>query len=154
MDNIDGFAPGSFPAPWWVLHLSGDLDLATSPALEARIRRAVTQHRGDGLILDLSAVTFMDCSGLRPVLRLRNRLQDRLCLRGVPPRVRRLLDLAQVTGTLHILPHGEQWPATADPAQCGISIDHLFDQYPARPGGQLPGAPVRHPLVPAASADR
>ena len=117
--------------------MSGELDLATGPGLDALIGRAMAQRHGDGLVLDLSGVTFMDCAGLRPVLRGRDRLGHRLCLRAVPARVLRLLILADVAGSLRILPGEQSWPAEADPGRCGISLGDLFDHRPARPAGPL-----------------
>ena len=49
------------------LQPAGELDLATAPHLDARIDRL----RADGvedIVLDLRAVTFLDCFGLRVVL--------------------------------------------------------------------------------------
>lgn len=118
---------------WWALHVSGDLDLLTGPDLDARLGRALAVHRDDGFVLNLSDVLFMDCAGLGPVLRVRNRLGHRLCLRGVQPLVRRLLDLAGVTATLRILPATELWPAEADPLRCHVLLDDLLDHRPAPP---------------------
>ncbi|MBK6873053.1 MAG: STAS domain-containing protein [Kineosporiaceae bacterium] len=93
--------------PWWTLFVIGDLDLATGPDLDVRIDRTVAQHPGDGLILDLSEVTFMDCVGLHPIMRARNLLTDHLCLRGVHGAAQRLIELAGVEASLHILADGE-----------------------------------------------
>jgi len=136
--DATGTPPGSPPDRWWVLHVSGELDVATAPDLDARMGRAVALRHGDGLVLDLSAVTFVDCAGLRPVLRGRNRLGRRLCLRAVPARVLRLLLLAEVAGSVRILPGERLWPAEADPGRCGIIFDDLFDHRPARPVLRLP----------------
>lgn len=129
------------PARWWAICVSGDLDLATGPQLDTRIARAVAQHPSDGLVLDLSAVTFVDCAGLRPLLRARNVLGQRLCLRAVPPLVLRLMVLADVARTLRILPAAQAWPAGADPGRCGILLDDLLEPRPLRPVLRLP---VRH----------
>jgi anti-anti-sigma factor len=126
---------------WWALHVGGDLDLATAPDLEARLARALAFHRDDGLVLDLSEVTFMDCAGLRPVLRARNRIEH-LWLRGVHPRVRQLLDLAGVTDTLRILPTAQLWPAEADPLLCHVVLDDVSDHRPAQPLVRLGRVPV------------
>jgi len=127
------------PGRWWVLYVSGELDLTTGPGLDARIGRAMAQRHEDGLVLDLSGVTFMDCAGQQPILRGRNRLGHRLYLRAVPARVLRLLILADVAGSLRILPGEQSWPAEAGPGRCGIILDDLFDHRPARPAGRLPG---------------
>jgi anti-anti-sigma factor len=103
------------------------MDLLTAPDLDARLARAMTLHRGEGLVLDLTGVRFMDCAGLGPVLRARNRLADRFWLRGVRPRVQFLLDITELTQTLRILPHGVLWPADADPQRCHVVFDDLLD---------------------------
>jgi anti-anti-sigma factor len=48
---------------WAVLQVSGELDLATSPALRGRIHDAVAEGR-HSLVLDLSDVLFCDSSGV------------------------------------------------------------------------------------------
>jgi hypothetical protein len=102
----------------------------------------VALHHGDGFVLNLSEVPFMDCAGLGPVLRVRNRLGPAFCLRGVQPRVRRLLDLAGVTSSLRILPAADAWPSEADPRHCHVVLDDLFDHRPAQPVVRLGGGPV------------
>ena len=117
----------SLPHCWWALQFSGDLDIASGPRLDARLRRAMASHDGDGLVLDLSDVPFMDCAGLGPLLRARNALSERFCLTEPGPRVRRLLALAGVTQTLRILPGTDRWPAEADPRRCHVFLDDLLD---------------------------
>jgi anti-anti-sigma factor len=133
MEGLDVVVPGPLPTHWWALHVSGELDIATAPDLEARLGRALAQHHGAGIVLDLSAVTFLDCAGLRPVIRARNRLAHRLCLRGVHGRVARLMDLADVTDSLRILPDAQPWPPESEPEHRGVVLDDLFDHRPARP---------------------
>lgn len=129
------------PHDWWALHVSGDLDLVTGPDLDARLGRAMTLHHGEGLVLNLAAVPFMDCAGLGPVLRARNRLGNRFCLRCVHPRVLRLLDVAGVAASLRILPAAELWPTEADPLRCHVILDDLLDHRPAQPVVHLRGTP-------------
>ena len=152
MDRTDLPAPCSLPARWWALHVGDDLDLATASGLDARIGRAMARRRDDGLVLDLAAVTFMDCSGLRPLLRARNRLQHRFCLRRVPPRVLRFLTLADLAASLRILPEQQLWPPEAEPRRCRTSLEDLFDHRPARPVGRLAGPSSARALTPAAIA--
>ena len=115
---------GSPPHCWWALRINGDLDLSTGPVLDARLDHAIALHDGDGLVLDLSDVPFMDCAGLGPVLRARNSLGERFCLAAPRPRVMRLLDLAGVMHTLRILPRGDLWPAEAEARRCHVLLDH------------------------------
>jgi anti-anti-sigma factor len=147
MDEPVVVAPGPAPVRWWALHISGELDLATAPALQARLGRAITHHREAGFVLDLAAVTFVDCAGLRPVLRARNRLGHRLYLRNVPARVLRLLELADVATSLHILPPGRSWPPGARPEQQGIVLEDPFDHRPARPLAVPLGRPTAYTAV-------
>jgi anti-anti-sigma factor len=133
---------GSAPERWWALHVGGELDLATAPALQARLGRAIARHRAAGLVLDLAAVTFMDCTGLRPLLRTRNRLSHRLYLRNVSAPVLRLLELADVASTLQILPHGQSWPPGVPPGLPGIVLEDLLDHRPAHPAAVPLGRPA------------
>ncbi|MFN8078597.1 MAG: STAS domain-containing protein [Kineosporiaceae bacterium] len=93
--------------PWWTLFVSGDLDLATGPDLDLRIDRALALHPSEGLILDLSEVSFLDCAGLHPIMRAHDLLADRLCLRGLHGAAERLLMLTGVEACLRILADGE-----------------------------------------------
>lgn len=51
-----------------VLTVSGELDLATGPVLGQRIRRPVFWSDTKCLVVDLSAVTFIDSSGTRALV--------------------------------------------------------------------------------------
>lgn len=87
------------PPPATVLRASREMDLATAPGLQAQLR---SQAQGSGnVVVDLSAVTFMDCSALSPLLEARARLGRRLWLQGPSPPVTRLLEL---TGLLPSFP--------------------------------------------------
>jgi anti-sigma B factor antagonist len=88
------------------LVLSGELDIASAPILEAEI--AGLCENGSGTItLDLSRLTFMDSTGLRAVL-----AADKLCssrghgfsLAGASGAVQRLFELTGVTGHLQFEP--------------------------------------------------
>ena len=60
----------------------------------------------DDITLDLSAVEFMDSSGLRVILELHQRAQDgsrRLLLRTPSPAVARLFEIAGLQDHLHIV---------------------------------------------------
>jgi anti-anti-sigma factor len=78
-----------------VLALLGDLDMSAAGALRGRIEEAAA---GDALVLDLSAVGFIDSAILKELLRARSELDlrgVRVVLAGVPEPVRRLLDLTR-----------------------------------------------------------
>ncbi|MET9463773.1 STAS domain-containing protein [Streptomyces sp. NPDC006544] len=80
-----------------VVTVAGSLDMDTCPRV-TETTDALTL-RGQTLILDLSAVTFIDSSALNMLLTLRQRVQAEdgaLELRGVPRQAMRVLD---ITGT-------------------------------------------------------
>ena len=88
------------PAPPGVclVELSGELDIAAT----ASVRTCVDEAAGSrGLVLDLSGATFLDSSMLKELLRASAELaryDTPLVLAGVPPAVRRVLDLTRTTG--------------------------------------------------------
>ncbi|GLW56325.1 STAS domain-containing protein [Kitasatospora phosalacinea] len=79
----------------FLVRARGEVDVDTAPRTSRELTRALTAHRE--VVLDLSAVTFMDCTGLRVLLAagdLAERTGARLELRGVGRPVARLLELA------------------------------------------------------------
>ncbi len=82
-----------------VLGLSGELDIASAPALT----RALDELQVAGaarLVIDLTQVTFMDSTGLRALLLARQRTEgsgQALVLRPGPHQVQRVFELS---GTL------------------------------------------------------
>jgi anti-anti-sigma factor len=73
-----------------VVVLTGELDLLSVPSLRRRLREA---PGGSEVIVDLSGVTFMDCSTVTPLLEARQRFGPRLLLRRPSPAALRLLRL-------------------------------------------------------------
>lgn len=80
----------------------GELDLTAAPGLRSRVGRAVAE--GCSLIvLDLGAVSFIDCAGVASLLGCRDDVEAagaRFTLQAMSARVHRLLAL---TGTSHRL---------------------------------------------------
>jgi anti-sigma B factor antagonist len=75
----------------YVLAVRGELDLASTPELETRLRR-LQELGGHNFVVDLSGVTFLDSTALGLLLRETKRLQrDSGCLMIVAadPRVLR-----------------------------------------------------------------
>ncbi len=70
------------------LELTGELDLA---AFERTRDLLVETGRGDGVVVDLSAVTFIDSSGLRALIEASNEVE--LTLTGVPAPVEKILEI-------------------------------------------------------------
>ncbi|WP_158220336.1 STAS domain-containing protein [Kineosporia sp. A_224] len=86
------------PGEWSLVRASGDIDIATAAELDDALLAAATDEQPvRHLVLDLGAVTFLDCAGLRPLVAARRRLTDRFWLVNPPPQVRRLLSLTGLT---------------------------------------------------------
>jgi anti-sigma B factor antagonist len=80
-----------------VLRLEGELDVCNKDQLCSAISTAM-EHDPSLLVIDLSALGFMDCGGLSVLARARERLagrQRRLLLTGCQPSVRRLICLVR-----------------------------------------------------------
>ncbi|MGW1027393.1 STAS domain-containing protein [Streptomyces sp. NPDC002577] len=60
---------------WVVLHVSGEMDLVTSPLLRQRVHDAVADGRRS-LVLDLSEVFFCDSSGVGVLIATRRLIRS------------------------------------------------------------------------------
>ena len=101
-----------------VLVVSGELDLATSPALADAVDQA---QRSDSelLIVDLREVAFMDSSGLSVVVNAHRRAQEsgrRFALVRGTPQVQQLLELTSVTDLLTIIESPDELLNSGDQA--------------------------------------
>lgn len=83
------------------IRVGGELDLSTVPVLEGHLG-GVLDGAGD-VVLDVADLDFIDSSGVRVLLSLARRIQDRgrLVIVNPPAQVRRVLDLV----------HAEAFPA-------------------------------------------
>ena len=82
------------------LTVHGELDLSTSPQLEEAIAHASSASR---VVLDLSAMSFMDSSGLAVLLSARKRAETdglELIVDGANEHAQRLMEL---TGTAQFI---------------------------------------------------
>ena len=79
-----------------VIGLAGELDLATAPHLEAVLDRMVTIP--DHIIVDVSALGFVDSTGLRLLLRASKLVERRIWLKGANRNMFRLLEVSGTTG--------------------------------------------------------
>ncbi|MFG3438881.1 STAS domain-containing protein [Nonomuraea sp. NPDC047897] len=89
--------PGGSATPATVVHVAGEIDIFTSHALRTRLLNALPCRRGL-LVVDVSAVSFCDASGLGVLVGIQHRARLRgvgLALRGPRPQLVRLL---RVTG--------------------------------------------------------
>jgi anti-anti-sigma factor len=85
-----------------VIRLDGELDCSTAPQLEATVDEIIAAEAPQRVLVDADRLTFIDVSGLAPLLKAGRRLGDgRLQLRNPRRqvvRVIRLLDLADELG--------------------------------------------------------
>ncbi|MGW7528485.1 anti-sigma factor antagonist [Streptomyces sp. NPDC054783] len=95
--------------------ICGELDICTEGALQSALREAV--GRGpQGVDLDLTGITFCDCSGLNVLLAARRdarRAGKSLTVRAASRQVRRLLS-ATGTGSLFVSHRAPYLPSGAD----------------------------------------
>jgi anti-sigma B factor antagonist len=97
-----------------VLRLLGELDLSNKALLQDVIG-GLLEQRPQMLVLDLSGLAFMDCSGLSVLVGARRHLaedQRSLFVTGAQPIVRRLIALAGLDVRLH-LSTPEAWQAAS-----------------------------------------
>ena len=85
-----------------VLSVAGELDMETAGRLEVHLRHQLGEGRRH-LVLDLSALGFMDSSGLNVLIRAvqkARRTGGDLYLAAPTPAVRRILEITGVTTTI------------------------------------------------------
>jgi anti-anti-sigma factor len=83
-----------------VVAVAGEVDMATAPDLQAALLEALVVHRPAVIDVDLSACTFLDCSGIRVLIAAHTTAQASRCQLWVshPQRFVRLV--LEVTGLL------------------------------------------------------
>jgi anti-sigma B factor antagonist len=92
------------------VHPVGELDLATVPVVDEQLSE-LEAAGFKALILDLRAVSFLDSTGLRMILRwdLRSRAGSfEFRLIAGPPAVQRLFDLTGTTGRIDFVDAGRR----------------------------------------------
>jgi anti-sigma B factor antagonist len=99
------------------LSLGGELDIASSPTLEAKAKELFSEGMKQ-LVLDLRGLEFIDSSGLNAILRLRAKCEEHLCEFALMPGERPVQRLFEVTRLIDRLPfrrgrHGHD--AVTDP---------------------------------------
>lgn len=99
-----------------VIAVSGELDLASSPALEEELERPMTSDAGS-VIVDLRRLEFIDSTGLSVLVRARQKAEQqgrRFALVKGPQQIQRLLNLTGVAERF-ILLDGPDEPLVDDP---------------------------------------
>src|SRR3954464_14442527 len=87
------------------LVLSGEFDLAAVPGFEDRIAK-VEEGTPSALVIDLTALEFMDSSGLRALVAADDRARRagrRLAIVPGPPAVRRVFEITQLDQRLDLV---------------------------------------------------
>jgi anti-sigma B factor antagonist len=103
------------------LQLVGELDIATSPALERELDDAESSD-AEIVVVDLSQLTFLDSSAIHVLLRASDAERSQLRVITGSPLVDRLFDLTRVRGRLTVIPGG---PERSDRAPLGPDIAHV-----------------------------
>lgn len=93
-----------------VISVSGELDLASSPALQEELDRVATSD-SQMLIIDLRELDFMDSTGLSVLVRAHQRIEEQgrqLAMVKGPQQVQRLLSLTGVADRLTLVDTPEE----------------------------------------------
>ena len=85
-----------------VVHVEGEVDLATAPDL-ADVIAAAFRHR-PWVIVDLARVSYMDGSGIRVLRRAAEANVAHLAVTGSSPSLRRLFDMVHLPDVISLLP--------------------------------------------------
>jgi stage II sporulation protein AA (anti-sigma F factor antagonist) len=86
------------------LYVTGELDMATGPALERTVAGTLDGQGGE-FRLDISALTFMDSTGANALLRVQERVESlgrRLVVVSPTGAVRRVFELMGLYGVLDV----------------------------------------------------
>lgn len=96
-----------------VLLVTGELDVATSPVLEASVEALLRERPAAGLVVDLTPTTFLDSTGCRQLARAaRSARAAGVTAAVVCPRsntaVRRVLDFLDLDALVPVVESAEQ----------------------------------------------
>ncbi len=89
-----------------VLKLSGEVDLNTSPELRSQIK-GVLQENNKSVCVDLSAVKYIDSSGIATLIEAQQKLFDtsgELSLCGIPQKIYSVFEIAKLDQVFRIYP--------------------------------------------------
>jgi anti-sigma B factor antagonist len=101
-----------------LLSVAGELDIGSAPKLISVLNQAV-QDALHSLVIDLSAVGFMDSTGLALLINAHRRLTRRskgFAVVCPPGQLRRVFEITDMMDTLHVCPDRESARAAATPA--------------------------------------
>jgi anti-anti-sigma factor len=86
-----------------VIRVEGDLDLASAGALRERLHESLTDAR-DGVVVDLSQVSFIDSVGLSLLVSVNQRLSDegRFLQLIIPPHLESLFEITALNEVMEV----------------------------------------------------
>jgi anti-sigma B factor antagonist len=90
-----------------VVGVTGELDVASAPALRDALLASLNRGDAPSLVVDLRGVTFIDSTGVGSLLRIHHRqslLGGTVHFVADQPAVLRVLDLMQLRRRLHVTP--------------------------------------------------
>jgi anti-sigma B factor antagonist len=91
--------------------LTGEFDLSVVPGVEDEVRRV--EQGASTLVIDLSALEFMDSSGLRTLVSADERAREsgrNLVIVQGPPQVHRVFEITQLDRHLNLVPEASAVP--------------------------------------------
>lgn len=94
-----------------IFDVSGDLNLSTSPELRKALLREISERRRARVVVNLTAVRYMDSSGLASLIEALKASRDigsRFVLFGLNATVREVLHLTKLTTFFEIHDNEEQ----------------------------------------------
>lgn len=94
--------PPAEPGGASTMALAGELDSSNVEQLEAAVTSLLAEHP-ERVILDLSALRFMDSAGISVLVRLAGEV-DSVQIRDPSPIVRRVIEITGLTGVLQVEP--------------------------------------------------
>ncbi len=119
--------------------VGGELDMATAPMLEAAVEESV--QRGGVILLDMSAVNFVDSMGIRGIVQLARDLRTGcFVLHGVQARVSKVFELVRLADqpNIHVeacasdpYPAGDARSAWTPPEDLGVRLEALRARHEA-----------------------
>jgi anti-sigma B factor antagonist len=96
---------------WTILDLSGDIDLANSPAMRKALLGEIKEKRTPKVFLNLKNVRYIDSSGIASLvegLKASRDLGSRLILYGMNKTVREVMQLSRLQKIFEIYEDEEQ----------------------------------------------
>jgi anti-sigma B factor antagonist len=87
----------------FALQLEGELDAASVPQVEKHLFEVLPDLPEEGVVqVDCARLTFIDSTGLAMLIRLSERVQERLQLVNVPTQVARVFSITALAGRFGI----------------------------------------------------